>query len=305
MLNGTIVSRHSGRAFLLTMIVLCAPMRVYAGAASGLGVSLPLVGHLTGGGGIVYKTAVDVTNNSTTPAQVDFYIDGSDATTGTAIGIVGSLATDGFTTQGSVTIGGHVNVHFDDFVASLADAGLISAATVSHGFIGSTLFVFNGLTASGQGSATARFYNPLDNGTVGVGFKGHEITTNESQTLVVTLQETRSNTTGAPQIYSNVFINNTGLTVAGAPTSDTVTVELTAYSGATGQQVGNPISASIGPGKTASLGTVMTSMAVPASEPTVVVVARVTSGSAAIEGLVSQVDNTTKDGSAFEMGRGE
>ncbi len=300
-----IVSRSAGRNLLLALIAVCAPLNVYAAAASGLGVSLPLVGRLAGGGGIVYKTAVDVTNNSTAASQVDFYVDGVDASTGAVIGIVGSLTTTGFTSQGSGTIGSKVNVHFDDFVQSLANAGLISSDALSHGFIGSAMFVFNNLTKSGQGSATARFYNPLNNGTVGVALKGHEITTNESQTLVATLQDTRSNTSGAPQIYSNVFLNNTGLTPAGSSTADSVTIQLTAYAGSTGQQVGNQMSVTIAAGKTLSLGTVMTNMAVPSSESSVVLVAKVTSGGAAIEGLISQVDNNTKDGSAFEMGRGE
>lgn len=293
------------KRFAWCLIAFGVPLNMCAAPANGLAVSLPLVGRLTGGGGVVYKTAVDVTNNSASASQIDFYVDGVDSSNGAVIGIVGTLVPTGFVGQGGGTINAHTNVHFDDFIQSLADAGLITAETVSHGFIGSAMFVFNNLTSSGQGSAAARFYNPLGTGTVGVALKGHEITTNESQTLVATLQETRSNTSGAPKIYSNVFINNTGLTPAGSPTTDTVTVQLTAYSGATGQQVGNQASFPIGPGKTISVGFVMTNLGVPATETSAVLVVKVISGGAAIEGLVSQIDDVTKDGSAFEMGRGE
>ena len=290
----------------LSVAMSCLPISAVAAPANGLGISLPLVGRLTGSGGIVYKTAVDVTNNSPATIQVDFYVDGVDAVTGSPVGIVGSLSPAGFVAQGTATVGGRTNLHFDDFVDSLSKAGLVSSATLTNGFIGSALFVFNGVTKSGQGSATARFYNPANGGgTVGVALKGHEITATESQTLMATLHETRGNTSGAPQIYSNVFINNTGLTVSGSATADPVTVQLTAYSAATGQQVGTTMSTTIAAGKTASLGTVMTTMGVPSSERTVVVVAKVVSGTAAIEGLVSQVDSITKDGSAFEMGRGD
>ena len=41
------------------------------------------------------------------------------------------------------------------------------------------------------------------------------------------------------------------------------------------------------------------------TENSVIIFATVTSGNAAIEGLISQVDPVTKDGSAFEMTRAD
>src|SRR5262249_51320574 len=52
------------------------------GVAAGLGVNVPLVGRLTGGGNTLYISTVDVTNNSTTDTQVDFYLDGQDLASG-------------------------------------------------------------------------------------------------------------------------------------------------------------------------------------------------------------------------------
>jgi hypothetical protein len=292
--------------FVIAAILLLSAATGFAAAARGLGVSLPLVGRLAGGGGVVYKTAVDVTNNGAAPTQVDFYVDGVDLRTNATIGIYGSLTTTGFAAQGSGTIGSRVNVHFDDFVEALSQAGLITPDTLANGFLGSAMFVFNNATRSGQGSASARFYNPANGGgTVGVALKGHEISTNETQTLVATVSDTRAVTSGVPQLYTNMFINNSGLTVAGATTNQTVVVELRAYAASNGAAVGTPSTVTLAPGKTASVSNVMAVLGVPASEQGAVVVAKVLSGNASIQGLVSVVDNTTKDGSAFEMGRGD
>jgi len=62
----------------------------------------------------------------------------------------------------------------------------------------------------------------------------------------------------------------------------------------------------IASGQTASVGQVLNALQVlPGTDDTILIYATVTSGNAAIQGLVSQVDNVTKDGSAFEMVRAD
>ena len=272
--------------------------------ANGLSVSLSLVGRLTGTGNTLFTTSIDVTNSTAGATQVDFYLDGIDIATQKPLVLNGSIDASGvLVAQGVGAMRGRQNAHFDDFIDALVKANLLPASIEPDGFIGSVLFVFNGFSKRGQGTVTARFSNAFGGGTVGVSLKGHEISTNEPKSLVAVMRETRG-TTGA-QTYANLFINNTGLTPTGAP-GDTVTVQITAYANSSGQPIGNPITVqNIGPGQTVSVTSLLQALGVAAPEDTVIIYATVTSGTSAIEGLVSQVDAVTKDGSAFEMSRAD
>ena len=104
---------------------------------------------------------------------------------------------------------------------------------------------------------------------------------------------------------NGMFINNTGLTPAGAGTSGSVTVHLQAYANSTGNATGTPKDLVIGAGQTASVSDVLHVLSVPAGEDTILVTATVTSGSAAIAGAAVQIDQTTKDGSVVDMNRGD
>ncbi len=153
------------------------------GVAAGLGVNVPLVGRLVGGGNTLYISTVDVTNNTATDAQVDFYLDGQDLASGGAISRVGSISSSGtLVAQGGGGLMRHrSNAHFADFIDALVQAGILPASAESDGFIGSVLFVFNGFTKLGQGSATVRFYNSFGGGSIGQSLKGHDIAAGESQ----------------------------------------------------------------------------------------------------------------------------
>ncbi len=277
--------------------------------AIGTGINVPVVGRLIGGGNTLFLTAIDVSNNTTTPTQVDFYLDGQDLTSGTVVALNGSIGSGGnLVAQGTGgTMRGPSSVHFDDFVDALIQSNLLPATIRTNGFLGSVLFVFNGYSKSGQAAVTARFYNAFGGGFVGVSLKGREISTNEPQSLVATVLDTRGNSTGAPQIYPNMFINNTGLTPDASGVAAPVTVQISAISNSTGQPIGTPITITdLGPGRTASISQVLNALQIPpGTETTVLVFARVISGNAAIEGLISQVDAVTKDGAAFEMSRAD
>jgi hypothetical protein len=271
--------------------------------ANGLGVSLSLVGRLVGGGNTLFTTSIDVTNSTTAPTQVDFYLDGMDLTLQNVITVNGSIDASGaLLAQGVGAMRGRQNAHFDDFIDSLVKANLLPAYIEPNGFIGSVLFVFNGFSKSGQGTATARFSNAFGGGTIGVSLKGHELTASEPLSIVAAVRDSRGGT-GA-QLYPNVFINNTGLTPAGA-IGGAITVQLTAYANSSGLAIGTPITLQIGPGQTASVSGALQALGVPSGENTILIYATVVSGTSAIEGLVSQVDAVTKDGSAFEMSRAD
>ncbi|HTD51548.1 MAG TPA: hypothetical protein VK780_00860, partial [Thermoanaerobaculia bacterium] len=250
-------------------------------------------------------SSVDVANNSTLSVQVDFYLDGVDLASSAPISHAGSISSSGaLVAQGA---GGLMraksNVHFDDFVDSLVQAGLLPANIEADGFIGSVLFVFNGFTKSGQGEAKVRFFSALGGGTIGQALHGHEITGAEPQALVASFRDSRGET--GPQLYANMFISNTGLTPAGAPASGPVNVHMQAYASSSGLPVGTPKDTAIGIGLTVGVTDVIHTLAVPAGEDTVLVYVTVTSGNAAIAGVQAQVDETTRDGSVMDMSRAD
>jgi hypothetical protein len=223
-----------------------------AGIASGLGVNLAAIGRLIGSGNILFKTAVDVGNNTASAAQIDFEFDGTSA--GVPFAVYGSISSSGaLVAQGTGgTVRGHMNVHFDDFVDSLVQAGLLPSSVETDGILGSTLFVFNGFSKSGQGSATARFYNSAFGGTIGQAINGREITTSEPTKLVVTARNSVGKS--GPQLYANLFINNTGLTPTGSGTASAVNVVVSAFSNMCGYPGGTPLTITdLGPGATAGV----------------------------------------------------
>jgi hypothetical protein len=273
--------------------------------ADGLGINVPVVGRLVGAGNTLFITSIDVSNNTGAVVGVDFYFDAVDVVTQDRIVIDGSVGNTGLTTKGAGTVRGYSNVHFDDFIDDLVRAGMLSGAARDRGVLGSVLLVFNGLSNRGQATASARFYNDFGGGTVGVALSGNDITGNEPKSLVATVRDTR----GRPgvQLYTNMFINNIGLTPAGIGTADSVTVELTARSSSTGQPIGVPILLeNIGPGLTRSISSVLTALQIQnGTEDTILVFARVKSGNSAIAGITSTVDATTRDGSVVAMARAE
>ena len=268
-----------------------------AAAAVGLGVNLPLVARLIGAGPTLYLSTVDIANNNNVAAEVDFYLDGIDLTTSASISISGIITTGPGVMQARST------AHFDDFIHTLVLAGLLPTSIEPDGFIGSVLFVFNGFTKSGQGGATVRFYNSLAGGTVGQALRGHEMTNNEPQSLVASFYDKRGQ--AGPQLYPNMFINNTGLTPSGAAATGPVGVHIQAYANSTGLPVGVPIDTLIGIGQTVTVSDLLNRMAVPLSEDTVIVFVTVTGGTASIAGVSAEVDATTRDGSTVDMARAD
>ena len=88
--------------------------------------------------------------------------------------------------------------------------------------------------------------------------------------------------------------------------TDPITIQITATSGKTGKSVGTPVTMTLNPGQTVSLSPAFQALSVSnTAEDSIIVRVNVTQGTAAIEGIVSQVDSVTKDGAAFEMSRGD
>ena len=285
-------------------VVLCTLFAAEV-LAEGLTINVPLVGRLVGAGNVLYATSIDVTNNGSRRTAVDFYFDGHD-TTGRVITAAGTIGDFGIVDLGGGRMSPATNRHFPDFINDMVLAGMLTPEMRDAGVQGSLLLVFNGYDKSGQGSVTARFYNAFGGGQVGVSLRGHEIAANEPRRLVITVRDT-TRVAGSAQTYPNLFINHTGLTPAGDFTGDPITVRVSAVSAATGSAVGVPVNVEIRSGDTASVGRAFQSLGVTPTESETALIVRleVTSGTAAIQALVSQVDSVTRDGAVFEAVRGD
>jgi len=268
-----------------------------AAVASGLGVNLAAVGYVPAGPGKTFETEVNVQNNATTATQIDVYFDGSSG--GSPVSANASISSNGtLVAQGSGgLVRGHFNAHFDDFVDALVKAGMLPASVETNGILGSALFVFNGFSKSGQGSAVARFYVAACDGTVGQAISGREVTSAERTKIITYVRDSRG--LPGPQLYPNVFVNNMGLTPTGSGTATTINVKLSAFSNSTGNPVGTPKTINgLGPGQTALIGNVLSTLGVPAGDDTILVLMEVTSGTGAIDGGVVELDATSGDGTS-------
>ena len=274
-----------------------------ASIASGLGVNLAAIGYVPAGPGKIFETEVNVQNNTTSATQIDVYFDGVSA--GSPIAVTASISSAGaLVAQGAGgLVRGHFNAHFDDFVDALVKAGLIPASVETSGILGSALFVFNGYTKSGQGSAVARFYVSACGGTVGQAINGREVTNAERTKIITYVRDSRG--LPGPQLYPNLFVNNMGLTPTGSGTATAVDVKLSAFSNSTGNPVGTPKTISgLGTGQTALIGNVLSTLGVPAGEDTILVLMEVVSGNAAIDGGVVELDATSGDGTSSSAANG-
>ena len=92
----------------------------------GFSVDLPVVGRVHGAT-TTFFTALDVTNNTTQPTDVDFMFTPADGSTPRA-GVLASLA-------------GFDNAHFDDFLQALSSAGVITPNQAQNTF-GTLLLTF-------------------------------------------------------------------------------------------------------------------------------------------------------------------
>ncbi len=287
-------------------------------AAYGVGINLDVVGRLVGSGNTLFKTSVDIANNTNTTTQVDAYF----------VGLIGgqhveldpvSITTGGIVTQGAGTLAGRGVFHSDDFIDDLRAFGVISQADEDGGILGSLLVVYNSpsndlfFSDTGQGAVQARFYSTvaagsgtLSGGTIGVSANGHELTSVEPTSLVGIARDTigEANT---PQVYSNFFINNEGFPDStGHPIVSTVQIRLTGYSNSSHTITGQSGLITIGPYETVGIGNIFQLVnGNPSTDDTLVVYVDIVSGTSAISGLSSTNDNLTKDPSAVQLPRAD
>ncbi|HWC65363.1 MAG TPA: hypothetical protein VG777_04710 [Thermoanaerobaculia bacterium] len=276
-------------------------------AASGItGVprNMPVVGRLIGADSILFRTAMDIQNNTDRPATVGFWIHGMDLKTGATLSISGSVTNDE-TDEHMLPMS---NLHSDDIVGDLIAEGMLPQSLLTDGFLGSAFLVFDQF-GTGEGSVQARFYSEapassgsMAGGTIGVSLNSNDIGRNEPARLFGVFRDCRG-MADTPQHYSNMFLNNVGyVDSSGALLADTIDVNLTAYSTTTGERSGSVVQVRIAPFQTVGIPSVLTFMGVsPENDDTIIVVAEVVSGQSRIQGVGAHIDEVTKDPSGFEM----
>lgn len=266
-------------------------------AAPGAGVLMPVIGRLFGSGNVLFTTTLDVANFTGSPVTVHFTFHGADVKTGAAISFL-----DNFANDGGSKIRAFSDVRIDDFIDAMEKKGSISAAQEADGVLGSMVIVFEGVdpnTAAGdQIAARARFFSSQFGGTIGVSLNGHPFTGRETTAVAGSFSDTRT-IANTPQLYSNIFLSNFGQLSNGQFLSSNDTVKIQAFSSATGQPIGTPLTVSLPSFQT--LSTSLSALGVPEGAGAVIVLAKATSGQGMLLGVGAEVDDGTKDPSGFDM----
>ena len=275
------------------------------------GINVDVIGRLNGSGGVLFKTSLDVSNNTSDATRVDFFAVLKDQKDGHPIEIDGGIVNAGVAAAGGGQLADISVAHFDDFIDALRQApNGLTAQEEADGVLGSLVLEFFGFSpALGKASAEARFYStvPAGNGTfsggtIGVSANGHEFTDAEPTSLVGIVRNSLGEA-NTPQIYTNFFICNEGFVdpnvgLTGGP----ITLRLTGYSNKDGTVTGTLSLPTLNLGVTAVVPDVFTALGGNHSkDDTLLVFVDITSGNSAISGLSAKNDNSTKDPSAAQL----
>jgi hypothetical protein len=277
--------------------------------ALGVGINLDVVGRLTGSGNTLFRTSVDIANNTNTATQVDAFFDG--AIGGVNTDIVVSVTAAGLVAQGAPgqLLADHAVFHSDDYIDDLKAAGLITQAEEDAGILGSLFVIYNSPSTGlfdqiGQGSVQARFYSSNFGGTIGVSANGHELTASEPTSLVGIARDTTGEA-NTPQVTTNFFINNEGFADAGTGNLivNPVTVRMSGFSNVTGNPLPHTQTITIDSYETVGLGNIYATLGASTAGDgdSIVVFFDIISGNSAISGLSSTNDSATKDPSAAQL----
>ena len=265
-----------------------------AATAAGYSVQLNIVTRVQGTS--FFRTAVDITNNTTT--------DGVTAAYQYCYTLSGSFR--GCTSAQTIVLHPLDNFHTDDIVQFLGSVLEPGAADLSFGTF---IVTFAGLPSGNgwEGTVTGRTYSPFDPGTVAIAYPASLFFESASGSLVGTVRDTRPAPTEAGALRTNLGITNTAL----FDTQNPVTVQISVYDateGSTtgGQQVGNILSRTLQPGEVQQINDLFTAAAVPNNVLSAIVFVDIpgpvsTTNPPTIEGYINILDGGTQDGAYFEM----
>ena len=242
-------------------------------AGGGFSVDLPIAGRVRGVS-TTFFTALDVTNNTAMATDVVFSWIPAD----------GSTARSGLLT----TLGGFDNLHIDDFIGALASNGLIAQPDNAFGTLLLT-FTNPSFHLGSEATAVARIYSFVSGSsgpTFGLAYRAPALQTGGAHSLssIVRVGE---------GLVANLGVENVGIDDAGNPVAEPVTVRLTFFDPATGEQDGDPMQFTLAPGVVRQINDVARS--------TRIVFVDQVAGTAQIRGYVVMKDAATNDGSLVFM----
>lgn len=246
----------------------------------GFTVDLPIAGSVRGAS-TTFFTALDITNNSPQPTDVEFLFTPAD----------GSAQRSGLL----ATLNGFDTLHTDNFLQTLAASGLIPPNAANDSF-GTLLLTFTNPSfhTGSEASAIARiFSNAPGGGTYGLAYRARPLQTNGPHSL-------GSSISGGSGVVSNIGIENLGIDDGGNVAADPVTIQLSFVDPESGTIVGAQPSFTLAPGQVVQINDVFRQFQLPTSRSLLTFVDQ-TSGRAQIRGYVVIKDITTNDGAFVFM----
>jgi hypothetical protein len=255
---------------------------------AGFSVDFPIVGRVHGVS-TTFFTALDLTNNTNQPVDVDFFYTPADGSA-TRSGTLGTLQ-------------GFDELHTDDFLQSLVDAGALTSNLADNSF-GTLLLTFNNpsFTKGTEVSAVARVYSFVSGTsgpTYGLSYRATPLHTDGAHSLASVARSTSG-------LVTNIGIENVGIDDSGNAVSAPVTVQLSFFDPTTGARVGTQPAFNLAPGQVIQINDVLNNAGtnafqLPAGTSSVIVFVDEIAGSSQISGYAVQKDISTNDGSFVLM----
>ncbi len=273
-----------------------AGQRVGQAVADGYSVQLNIVTRVTGAS--FYRTAVDITNNTSTDGvtanyQYCFTLNG---------------AYQGCTNAAPIVLHNFDNFHTDDIIDYMGTQGQLPPGASDASF-GTFFVTFSGLPSNNgwEGTLVGRTYNAADNsdpskGTVAIAYLGSNFFESAQGTLQAIVRDTIPAPTDAGSLRTNIGVTNTGLY---NDPGTSLTFAITFYNTDTGQIVGNPLSHSIKVGEVFQFNDVFTAAQIPTDVTSCIAFIDITSPQGTkpdtIEAYVNVLDGGTNDGAYYEF----
>jgi hypothetical protein len=283
LIGAMLVIAPAATAAQLSVRPLKTPFRAIAvGQGGGFSVDLPIVARVHGAT-TNFFTALDVTNNSTQPTDVEFFYTPAD----------GSAARSGILT----TLSGLDNLYIDDFQQSLVSSGVMPPSQADNNF-GTLLLTFTNpsFNKGTEATAVARVYSlAAGNATYGLAYRARPLQTNGSHSLSSILRASSG------QVI-NVGLENLGINDAGVLDSTPVTLKLSFADATTGAFLETQPTVTLGPGQVTQINDVLTSMLQrAASTAALILFVDEIGGTAQIGGYAVTKDLVTNDGAFVFM----
>ncbi len=253
-------------------------------------------------GSSLFKTSVDVTNNTSTDGviatlQYCYSYNGAFQGCTSAQTLAPLFALDDF--------------HTDDIVGYLGSTPGVLVPGADTASFGTLLVTFSNLpSAQGwEGTVTARTYSPYDQsnpslGTVASAYPASLFFESAAHSLVGLVRDTIAAPTAAGALRSNIGITNTALVNTNPVIVSLQFYDATQGSATNGQLVGSfTIPHALAAGEVFQLNNIWATLGIPANVQSCVAFADVQSatGNERIEGYIAILDNGTKDNAFFEM----